>query len=249
MVFCNKKPSLFLLIEIVFDMEEFEDEELGIIRIVRNVRSKNVIARNKQGYIQLTIPPFFSDKQILGVLDKMRPRLRTIPVRPVIVFSPESEFHTATFSLRIESKNVRNYHAKLHERVLTITCPNISNFSEVKVQSIIRNCIEQTMRHEAKRMFPEMLRVLAEKHGFIFTTLKINKSRTRWGSCSSKKGINLSYFCLLLPQYLIEFVMLHELCHTIEMNHGERFWQLLDKVTGNRAKALTEELKLKAAQW
>lgn len=230
-------------------MQSIEDKELGQIRIVRNVRARNVIARNKQGYIQLTVPVYFSDKQLWDILDKMRPRLLKMPIKPLVEFTPESDFKTATFSLTIESKNVRNYYAQLHDGVLCITCPGIEDFSDAKVQSTIRNCIEQTMRVEANRVFPGMLKELAERHGFTYTSLKINKSRTRWGSCSSKKAINLSYFCLLLPQYLIEFIILHELCHTIEMNHGQRFWQLLDGVTGNKARELTQELKVKAAQW
>lgn len=230
-------------------MQSIEDTELGLVHIVRNARARNVIARNKSGFIQLTIPAYFSEKQILDVLEKMRPRLIGMPAKPRFEFTPESDFRTAAFSVSIESRHVRNYHAKLHDGVLLITCPDIQDFSNERVQMTIRNCIEQTMRQEANRTFPLMLKTLAEKNQFGYTSLKINKSRTRWGSCSSKKMINLSYFCLLLPQYLIEFVMLHELCHTIEMNHGQRFWELLDKVTGNKARELTQELKVKAANW
>ncbi len=79
--------------------------------------------------------------------------------------------------------------------------------------------------------------------------MKINKSRTRWGSCSSKKVINLSYYCLFLPEHLIDFVILHELSHTIKMNHGEGFWKLLDSVSGGKAKELTQELKSFKTEW
>ena len=73
--------------------------------------------------------------------------------------------------------------------------------------------------------------------------MKINSSRGRWGSCSARKDINLSYYLVLLPFRLIDYVLLHELCHTREMNHSERFWQLLDRFTGGKALALRKELK------
>lgn len=105
------------------------------------------------------------------------------------------------------------------------------------------------MRIEANRIFPLKVKTFALKNEFKVSDVKINKSRTRWGSCSYRKSINLSLYCMLLPEHLVDFVILHELCHTMEMNHGDRFWMLLDKVSGGKAKALTKELKQYKINW
>ena len=76
-----------------------------------------------------------------------------------------------------------------------------------------------------------------------FGACRVNVSKGRWGSCSGRKDINLSCYLALLPPHLRDYVMLHELCHTREMNHGPHFWALLDALTDGKAKALREELK------
>jgi len=57
------------------------------------------------------------------------------------------------------------------------------------------------------------------------------------------KSINLSLYLMLLTAPLIDYVILHELCHTKEMNHGIRFWKLMDKVTESKSKELRAQLK------
>ena len=79
----------------------------------------------------------------------------------------------------------------------------------------------------------KVFRLLADTHGFQYTSLKINSARRRWGSCSAKKQINLSLYLMLLPEELIDFVIVHELCHTREMNHGERFKKLMHDIFPN----------------
>ncbi len=102
---------------------------------------------------------------------------------------------------------------------------------------------EIELRKKAKAYLPEKLHNLSVLHGFSYNSVKITKSRTRWGSCSSKTTINLSLFLMLLPEHLIDYVLLHELCHTVHMNHGPEFWLLLDRVTDNQAHKLRKELK------
>lgn len=99
------------------------------------------------------------------------------------------------------------------------------------------------LREKAEEYLPEKLKELAKKYGFEYKLCKIGKSRTQWGSCSSSGTIRLSFYIMLLPENLILYVLLHELCHTVHHNHGKLFWKLLDDCTNEKAKQLRKELR------
>lgn len=99
------------------------------------------------------------------------------------------------------------------------------------------------LRSRAKEILPERLQQLATRHGFRYSSVSLRDSHTRWGSCSSRGSISLSIYLVLLPDELIDYVLLHELCHTVEMNHSERFWALLDKVCQRDSRTLRQVLK------
>lgn len=223
--------------------DEFVDDDLGIVYITRNPKARRLIARRKENGIYLTVPLLCSLVEIKSMFDKIKPRLLDLKPITSLFFDESTQLKTLTFTVNIRREDVRNYYVRLVDKTLNIVCPFDTDFSFETTQHKIRNYIENTLRNEAKRIVPEKLKMYAEKHSFVFSDVKINKSRSRWGSCSSKKSINISWFCMFLPEHLLDFIILHELCHTIEMNHGERFWDLLDKITSGCSKELTQELK------
>lgn len=229
-----------------------KDKDLGEIRLVENKKARRIIVKRRGDYLQLTHPPLISRTYIEKAIEEMKPRLLKLIERKVEkkIITPDTIFKTFSFSLRIiESESTNNYYLKLKDEVLSISCPLNTDYHDDKIQHVIRELIEKTLRYEAKRLFPSKVEYLAKQYGFTVSGVKINKSRTRWGSCNSKKNINLSYYCMLLPEYLVDFIILHELCHTVEMNHSERFWQLLDKVSDGKSKELTKELKSFKSDW
>ena len=86
------------------------------------------------------------------------------------------------------------------------------------------------LRAAAKAYLPGRLRELAAQYGFEFNQVRIKHNVSNWGSCSSKKNINLNLNLMRLPAELRDYVMLHELCHLREMNHGPQFKALLASV-------------------
>jgi ribosomal protein S18 acetylase RimI-like enzyme len=88
-----------------------------------------------------------------------------------------------------------------------------------------------------------MVERLAAKHCFSYGNVTIRATRSKWGCCTSQNNLSLSLFLMTLPTHLQEFVVLHELCHTVYHDHSDKFHTLLDKVTGGREKELNRQLK------
>ena len=126
---------------------------------------------------------------------------------------------------------------------MQILCPRGTDFSNPQLQVWLKKVIGEALRKNAKLVLPPRLYALSKQHGLPFHEVKVNSSSGRWGSCSTRRDINLSYYLLLLPQHLIDYVLLHELTHTRIMNHGAEFWEMLDRLTEGRCEALRQELK------
>ena len=100
----------------------------------------------------------------------------------------------------------------------------------------------ERLRAQAKAQLPPRLAALAALHGFTYARVFIKNNVSNWGSCSVQGNINLNLRLLTLPERLQDYVMLHELCHLREMNHGPRFHALLESVCpGHRG--LEKELR------
>jgi hypothetical protein len=91
----------------------------------------------------------------------------------------------------------------------------------------------EELRARAKAELPPRLRELAAAHGFTYARVFIKNNVSNWGSCSVRGNINLNLRLVTLPKELQDYVMLHELCHLKEMNHGPRFHALLESVCPN----------------
>lgn len=85
-------------------------------------------------------------------------------------------------------------------------------------------------RHYAKRYLPPRLRAFAQEHELSINKISIRNQRSRWGSCSGKANISLNWRLVLMPEWVSDAVLLHELAHTKEMNHGPDFYALVNRL-------------------
>ena len=102
--------------------------------------------------------------------------------------------------------------------------------SSVIPQKALRDVLVEVLREEAKILLPQKLAYFAEQYGFKFGKVTVKHNSSNWGSCSRAGNINLNLNLIRLPEPLCDYVLLHELCHLKEPNHGPRFHALLERL-------------------
>ncbi len=101
---------------------------------------------------------------------------------------------------------------------------NIESYSDEEIKSFVK---------QAKEIIPKKVKFYAEKIGVTYNRIIIRCQRTRWGSCSSKVNLNFNCLLVLLPDEIIDSVVVHELCHIKQMNHSAKFYAEIEKVFPN----------------
>jgi len=109
------------------------------------------------------------------------------------------------------------------------------------VQERARSAAVRALKREALALLPPRLAGLAAKHSKQYRDVSVKQLKRRWGSCDQSQNIVLNLFLMELSWEYIDYVLLHELAHTVEMNHGEGFWHEL-KAMQPRARDLARQL-------
>jgi predicted metal-dependent hydrolase len=150
-------------------------------------------------------------------------------------YNADTQLQTLNFKVifRVLPKLKNQLSAKLENEILTIRYSPDFDFQQANNQAVIKNIVKKFITDDAKKYLPQRLTHIADNHGFEFNEVKINSAKSRWGSCNSKRNINLSCYLMLLPLQLIDYVLAHELCHTRQMNHSPKFYDELNKIFPN----------------
>lgn len=85
----------------------------------------------------------------------------------------------------------------------------------------------------SKKEIKNRVENIAFENGFEYNNIAIRDQSTRWGSCSSKKNLNFNWRLIFAPEDILDYVIVHELCHLKEMNHSKKFWDLVGSIAPN----------------
>ncbi len=235
LMFANEK-------EVIFD-------EIGKIILKKNKRAKRLSIRIKPNEgVFVTIPNRFSfvvaEQFVLSKKEWIISHLEKIEiiVKRKMVFDGLTNFETKNHRLLTTQSLVKRSCVKIANSLLHVQIANNQDVYSDEIQKIIMLGIIESLRIEAKDYIPNRVAELAAEFNFSYNNVFLKNIRTRWGSCSSKNNLNFNIHLMKIPYELIDYVILHELVHTIHKNHGKYFWSNLERVCPN-SKKLDKELK------
>jgi predicted metal-dependent hydrolase len=114
-----------------------------------------------------------------------------------------------------------------HEEKIIISSINADDLSQRK----------EWYRLQAYEVLPPLIHESAKQHGFAFKKISIKHQKSKWGSCSIDGSLNFNAKMMLTPEYVIHYLIIHELAHTREFHHGDKFWQLVEECCPNYLEA------------
>jgi len=124
-------------------------------------------------------------------------------------------------------KNEKANSIEFHGNILIIN--SIKEFNPEEVYLIIKNWYIKM----ATYYFNERVTVNSRLIGVNFNRISIKEQKTRWGSCSSKGNLNFNWKLIMAPSFVLEYIVIHELCHLIYMNHSKDFWKEVERFMPN----------------
>lgn len=210
--------------------------DLGLIEIHSRIGLKRVKAQVLPDKIRITAP-FGYENRLLPLSEEMTAQLYALKKRItdkdkdyIYRFDIGKEFRTLTFSVQLKRQpdpDNHYYSGQLAEGVLTIGVPQEADIPSSTVQEVIKKILRKFLIMEAKRILPDKVSYWSEKCHLQCKSVSISSAKRKWGSCDSNKNIRLAYMLMLIPERHIDYTIVHELCHTKEMNHGPGFKKML----------------------
>ncbi len=206
------------------------------VEVVRTDRKRSASIRLLGDLVKVSVPMTLSDSRIRDLVTKRTPwiknKLREQSDRPTI---PPREYvsgETVTYL-------GKNYRLK----VLIGDQPSIKlkrgyveatvNKTEIDPKNTIRSLLERWYRSHAEKRLGEKTVRLASVIGVNPASVTVKNYKSRWGSCSTKGDISYNWRIILAPHSIVDYVVVHELCHMLEHNHSSKYWKHVERHVPN----------------
>jgi hypothetical protein len=226
-------------------------ESIGVVTICKNRQSTRyrIIVR-PDGAVRVTIPSiasFQSGEQFLSDhlqwISQTKEKLAKKQGTPKLI-QPGYLFSTRNYNYHVGLADIPRFKIRYLEKEKNVNFefPLNKSIESVEAQKKLKLAIEYVLRFDAKKFLPGRIAELAKSLGYTYQKVTIKNNKTNWGSCSNRKNINLNLHLMRLNDRLIDYIIVHELIHTMIPNHGADFKATLHRHFPDSAE-LDKELK------
>jgi predicted metal-dependent hydrolase len=214
-----------------------EDPQIPIPLYIYVEPRRNVRISISKGSANLRLPLYLSSRQQSEYLQWAKDWIIKKYHKQPSLAEPENRTYQdgeelilmeQSFQLKLHTHNNPNLKANIKENIFHIYLPQIwpSEDQQIGISLMLRKMIAKKMRSDMIDRVIQLNQLYFQKD---ISTLRLKYNTSNWGSCSRKKNLNFSTRLLLAPLEVIDYVIVHELAHLIEMNHSSKFWAIVEK--------------------
>lgn len=217
-------------------MESIEVAGIGLVKVRKGANIKYLSVRIAPGRgIWVNVPYGVSRRQVENFLEEKREwmlksgaEMRMYEEDTGMGLRIGAEIKTKLHVLKIVGTADAKPSYRIEQNMITLSVPQHVVFS--RIEKVVARFLIEIYTMEARQYLPQRVKEYAERYGFTYHRLTFRDNISNWGSCSFENNISLNIKLMKLPDEIIDYVILHELCHTVEKNHSAAFWKLVGKV-------------------
>lgn len=210
-------------------MPIIQDKEFGKITIRRsNMATQVKIRVAPDGTLHASLPIYAPTFLVKGLVGSSRDKIRKMlsQAKPEYIYENGMQIGKS-HTLIIQPSNIQTFSVSRHGQQIIVKLPSNTSLEDKIIARKIRDAIISALKIEAKSYLPKRLSFLADKYNCGYNHVKFSHASGRWGSCSSSGTISLNIALMKLPFELIDYIIIHELAHTKQMNHSPAFWAIV----------------------
>ncbi|MBD0269062.1 MAG: M48 family metallopeptidase [Cyanobacteria bacterium Co-bin8] len=217
------------------DLFSARPQALPDYQIRESARARHVsIKISLQGAVEVVVPKGFDPKRVPDIIQRRREwilkTVQRVQGQQIALEPDHFDEKPSTIELRSrhETWHILYQSTLRNQLTLTQTAPlTLTLKGPVDDPALCSDLLRQWLTRKARAEFAPWLRELSFVINLPFSRISVRGQKTRWASCSTDKNISLNYKLLFLPPPLVHYVFVHELCHTIHMDHSRNFWRLV----------------------
>lgn len=220
-------------------------------RVRESLRAKHVsIKISHLGEVEVVVPVGFDHRQIPVILQKRedwisRTTQRIVAERQSISTPSGSPLGELPETLGLQSLPEKwqiQYELTGNSQIVltTLAQHRLAIKGAVDHPHLCHQVLKQWLKRKAEIHLTRWLRQTSQEVSLPYHQATVRGQKTLWASCSAKTNISLNYKLLFLPPHLVRYVFIHELCHTIHLNHSRKFWGLVAEKEPNYQQFDTE---------